>query len=714
MKRLLEKLQSRNGSVLFLVVVVMSLLIIAASATYYVVSNQSSSVTVRYNSEQSYQTARSMSGAVSQYINGYLNAIKASGEKSIGKYSNTVVGKMLKGETVTTKDLDLKAMGLSENDDATVNITIKPSGTKVEGDNTVNFYEIEVSSQYNGETTKVTQIIAIETGPAEYFTRFLTSTGNRSEDVIVSAEQILSGAYFENDFTRLSSAHMNDSVYVTGTFDDDGIIYHRSLYSSRTEIVVNENFYCKGAGGSVVDVDEVYVGGNLLCAKQILADNVYVLGDYTCNMSQGASSSTFYIDGDCYLNSGTTNDSVFQTFYINGDLYLNNISESHGKFYVKGNVIIPGKTGHGTTKGIECGGKFLYADGTEVNPGDGGSFAGEPAPTKWYSNFKFTHADKFISLFNKEKVADVVNHISNNTSKNKYAEWDAEGYFTKTFPGAPTIDPGDAAYKLSEYGNDFLIEIDKSCRLIPAKGWGNWGSHYIEIDATEKDIYIYLDSNGLKVDERKCFKFSETEETAPVNVVVKGTHSVIFILPADTDFRLDSRQFIGHRGLAEYMTGKTGDDLRTVNVRDSFIPGNTDKIRSLLIKGENDAEILDRSKLSDNQTHNNIFLVTKGTSNRISVGRESTLCGYIYAPSTVMNCDYAGQTIGFVGGLIMGSYTYKNMNATLAFTTPYDYDSNYGGKKTDIVKQLMSISVSGSPDPGSAKEFKDSYVVGYK
>lgn len=712
MSRLLRK----KGSVLFLVLAVMSLLIIAASATYYIVNNQSRTINVRYSSEQSYQTAKSMSGAVSRYISGYLNAIKASGEKEVAKYNNTVVGKMLQGQTVTSKDLDLKALGLTEFDATKVNVTIKPSGKKTVDENTINYFDIDVYSEFNGETTKITQVIAIETGPAEYFTRFLTSTGKRSEDVIVSAFQILSGAYFENDFTRLSNAHMNDSVYVSGTFDDNGVIYHRSLNGSQTDIIVNENFYCKGAEGSVVDVNDIYVGGNFQCTKQILADNVYVLGDYICNMAQGASNSVFYIDGDCKLDAATTNGTDYQKFYINGDLYINSESQSQGEFHVKGNVIIPSSSSTLSTKGIECGGQFLYANGTEVSPGDGASWSGEAAPTNWYNNWHFTHNESYTSAFDEEKVANAANHIANNTAKNKYGAWDAEKYFNETFPDAATIKPSAEAYHGGQYTDDYSVTITESCKLQPAD-W-SYGKHYITIDASDDDIYIYLDSNGLTRNGRDCFAFNTGDGDAPANIIVKGTHSVIFVLPENTDFRIGSSVFVGHIGLAEYMTGALNEEeLKDgANIRNSFKPTdeNIVKMQDLLISGENDSVILDRTKLSDGETHNNIFLVTKGTSNYIDIGGEATFCGYMYAPSSVMRCDESGQTIGFLGGLIMGSYTYKNMNATLGFTTPYDYDEIYGGKKkTDIVKQLMSIAATGSADIAGI-EFKDSYIVGYK
>lgn len=708
MKRILNRLLNKRGSVLFLVVVVMSLLIIAASATYYIVSNQRSSVEVRYSSEQSYQTALSMSNTVSRYINGYLNAIKRSGEKEVSKYTNTIVGKMLQGETITTKDLDLKSMGMSESEFAKVNVTIKPSGTKTVKGNTVNYFDLEVFSEHNGETTKVTQVIAIETGPADYFTRFLTSTGRRSEDVIVDANKILSGAYFENDFTRFSSAHLNDSIYVSGTFDDEGLIYNKSPYASSTEVIVTDNFYCKGASGSSIDVNKIYVGGNFYCSKLVSADEVYVLGDLEINISQ-SNSTVFYVNGDCRMNSGAPD----QKYYINGDLYINNVSEQQGEFHVKGDVIIPSSSMTVTTKGIECGGVFRYADGSEVKPSD----SGYPG---WYEGWKFNHKDSYSSPLDDDKVSNAVNYITSKASKNKYQTWDAEGYFNKKFPSAETITPDDPKYAIDGAWDGYRVKIDKSCKLRPATTW-SWGKHYIEIDATSSDIYIYLDSNGLKYNGKDCFMFGKDSNN--INVIIKGSHSVIFVLPQNVNFKMNQFTFVGHLGLALKMTGYDSLDKLIQNenaVSTKFRPSNVSVIQNLLTSGENDSMIFDRNQLSDKSTHNNIFLITKGTDNSFDFNAESSFCGYIYAPDSTMQCDSASQTIAFIGGIIMGSYTYKNMDATLAFTTPYDYDGNYKDgdgnpvKKTDIVKELMNISAGGAPGGGSAKVFQDSYIVGYR
>ena len=183
----MKKLLNKKGSVLFLVVVVMSILIIAASATFYVVNNQRSSVTVRYSSEQSYQTALSVSDTVSKYIDGYLEAIAASGnEFRLSDYPDTLIGKMMNLTIGSSSDIT-SSIDLSDDNmgKATVTITKKkqiPDPSNPE--NTAHVFEISTKSEYNGETIEITEVKQIVSGPTNYFTRFLTSTGHRPEDVV--------------------------------------------------------------------------------------------------------------------------------------------------------------------------------------------------------------------------------------------------------------------------------------------------------------------------------------------------------------------------------------------------------------------------------------------------------------------------------------------------------------------------------------------------
>ena len=222
MKRLLNK----KGSVLFLVVVVMSILIIAASATFYIVNNQRSSANVRYSSEQSYQTAVSVSDTVSKYIDGYLEAISKSG-KDLSAYSDTLIGKMMKltvgGSSDITSNIDFTDYNMGE---AKVTITkTKQIQSPANPENTSHIFEVTTKSDYNGETIAVTEVKEIVTGPSDYFTRFLTSTGNRPEDVVFQCGELYSDAYFENDYTDFGGGATNirNSIYATGTFIDNGI-----------------------------------------------------------------------------------------------------------------------------------------------------------------------------------------------------------------------------------------------------------------------------------------------------------------------------------------------------------------------------------------------------------------------------------------------------------------------------------------------------------
>lgn len=81
--KLRKRLYRNNGSVLFVVLVIMSILIIGATATYYVVNNQHASIEVYYNSEQSYQAARSLSQTVSDFLDKQFEDIQGRDRKSV-------------------------------------------------------------------------------------------------------------------------------------------------------------------------------------------------------------------------------------------------------------------------------------------------------------------------------------------------------------------------------------------------------------------------------------------------------------------------------------------------------------------------------------------------------------------------------------------------------------------------------------------------------
>lgn len=740
MKRLLNK----KGSVLFLVVVVMSILIVAASATFYIVNNQQSSVNVRYSSEQSYQTAVSVSQTVSDYIDGYIDAIGKSG-KALDEFENTLIGKMMKMKTNAssnvTSEFDLSSIGMGKAD---VVITKKPTKQDpTNPDNVLHFFEITTTSEYNGETVSLTQVKEIVTGPSEYFTRFLTSTGKRPDDVLFSSHSILSEAYFENDFTRLGGGiaftHINHSVYSSGTIYDNGIKYEEG---KSKEIVIAQNYYVTSTGGGSLYADSIYVGGDLINGengdynktKAIYSDNVYVLGNLVIG-SNGVDATgvgtTYYVNGDCHIWCGTVNSKI----YVNGDIYLHSDSQSQGELHTAKNVIfVPNTLGHFTATQIEYGKDIKFANGTIVSPSDDDT----------YTKKHFVHTASMTNPFNDSLVANTKNHINSSTKKNRYEAWDAEDlYFnSKIVPtGIPTIrlDDTDDTHvkKVNEYNDGYLVNISENCVISPAETW-EFGNHTIIIDTSVNDIYIYLKPKPGS----NTFSFGVKNNCNNVNIYITGQHSVIFILPEDVNFIMDNHSFIGH---VDVLSALSKDNYSSADLlSEDFIKNKQNfnafaQLQYLKDDGSNlESRVFTNSAGTllnvntedirndsnnnctsdfDGTAHNNIFLVTKGSKNTLDFSTQSTFLGYIYAPDAVMKANSAADGLAFIGGLILGSYTYQT-NAALCFTTPYDYYGCYPiSKKEDIVKYLLKFAngsgVADSSDVNTTKIERWSNI-GYK
>lgn len=714
----MKKLLNKRGSVLFLVVVVMALLLVAASATYYVVRNQHISANTHYASEQSYQTAYSVSKAVSDFIDNRIGDI-AGGGSALNAKENKLISEMLSLTTGSfLSDIDLKELGMGE-----AKVTIKKAGaTAVPGsDNTAVTFEIETTAEVNGESTRLVMLKEITTGPTEYFNRFLTSTGGRQEDVLIGSHTILSDAFFENDYTVLGVAttKLNDSVYVSGTLHDKGIAYNET--NPAAEIVVSENFYSDSVSHGGFYVDKIYVGGDFLCQKPLLdVDEVYVLGDYTDKSVGSTCATKFYIDGDCYIHTQAPN----AEYHINGDLYLYNNGSNNGTYYVDGDVYIYIGLGQwiGNPSGVI---KKLEYGGERIDTG--------------YEFFESTWKDNVYkkdspSSFTEDEVAAVNNYITTGTARQSYQEWHAEDYFnTLTDIDEITLDDdthpnvqhvGEPGGDGKIYTSDYLVTINKNSIIHPALSWGNNGTHYIVIDATSQDIYIKLvplSGNVFTFTEPATVESWGSYGGGYVNIVVKGPHSVIFILPDGVDFQMDSQSFIGHMDLAMAFTNTTTWDalwaygkLRT----GSNALGSQDNAAATMAGFLNPADedgvvTLKTSSINgaQNYAHNNIFLVTLSKTNTLKFNAQSTFCGYIYAPNGIMDAnDLNGQGLAFAGGLIIGSYNYQCAGAVLSFTTPYAYSypdgtcayPNLVGKETDIVKHLISFANAGAGYPGGA------------
>ena len=700
MKKSIKRLKQNKGSVLFLVLAVMTILIIAASAVYYMVMSNRGSVQTRYDDEQAYQTALSVSNGVSEYIDAYLSGISSSSGKlnDSNDLVSAIVGLPLNGSISTTKSdasgtalASLGDYGMGEYD-----VTITKTDLTTSGEDTVHTYKIETTAVVDGQKVTLVQIKTITTGPAEYFTRFFTSTGKSPEDVIIDTQDIMTDVYLENDYSMIGGGgkQLKANLYATGTFVDNGVQF---TGPAGTEIVIGEHFYANTSGGNAIlsNGGTLMVGGNMIVHKEIGADNAYIIGDLYINHAISYYDPNIYVNGDCYINADGTKNC---TFYINGDLYLN--KKTQGTFYVGGNVYISSSVRTDSSPAVAihyAGGVYDYDTKSAVSDFDTTLLTNDAPATPW--------AD--------DNVMYIASDIATKTAKQNYADWQAEKYFNDNFGSAPEYTP-------STIDGNWSYTISESCILRPASSWSGQWWHSIIIDASigadgnTEPLYIYLKPE----DGATSFSFGGYATT----VLIKGERPVIFILPSGVDFKADRQLFVGHYEWARMIQGYADEASFDAalqsqsNTGATNITTNTNAFTTTMtsmLYSDSDYSLINVA--GTNKLHNNIYLVTSGRDNVIDFN-EMQCCfwGFLYAPYIKFDMVQSNNCLAFVGGMIVGTYSYENSDASLAFTSPYDYYDLYSlGDKGNITKYLMGETGSVGSD-GSTIALKSWGTIGYR
>lgn len=741
----MKKLLNKRGSVLFLVVVVMAILLVAASATYYVVRNQRMSVNTHYSSEQSYQTAYS----VSETFEAYMAQAYADVAGNPGLYKTSIFKKLMDmgvGDTnALTAGNDFKEYGLGEYD---IRIVKDPSSTSEEA-----LFTITTKAEVNDETSVLTQVwkISLEPADTKYFTRFLTTTGlGVFEDTYVQCQRIYGEAYFENEFTVLNNpARVNRSVYSSATLIDSGLEFEDS---ADKEMVVAGNYYLDGVAGNHVELKQIFIGGDMndKSTKKITASNgIYVEGDFKYTSNGNSIESTVFVKNNCYINGyvGTAS-----TFYVNKDLHFGKETGDtgwgngdSGTFYVQGDVYFDTPSENGNNH------MTIYYSG-EVY----GSYPDTITLIKDSSVLSKTQTAMTATsggLVNNWNEVSL--YVSNQTQVGTYQSWDAQDLFKPggDFASAPTIDfkasadsidmgsddktasVGSSGDSYVEYvtggsGNGYRAVIKESCKIVPA-ATGGWGTYCYIFDATDDDIYVYLDSNGNKgADGKDEFQFF-TNWASANSVYTTGTHSVIFVLPDGTNFKGSTQTYIGHYDLAHKIYGLE-KSFNGLGVDWQSAMTGVDQYNSKLGEGVfkyaydeegTEYKYLDSAKFNGAKVHNNVFLVSRDKDANLDFNTSCMLAGYIYAPNLRMDIGTgAGGMTQFFGGLIVGSYKYANTSALLAFCSPYDpYNKDASGDiiGPNVVSNLINKAKGGSlGDPPASPSKGDTVVVveflGYK
>lgn len=714
--KLRKRLFRNNGSVLFIVLVVMSMLIIAATVTYYIVNNQNASVEVHYASEQSYQTARSLLSTADKFLSKQFDAMAGSGD-SLQPYKDTLAGRMISmavNTTIETTPIDLKDMGLGD-----AKMTIKRvNGMPSADPDTLNqYYEVTVNAEVNGESASVTQVRLLQVGTSTYFTRFLTCTGKRGEDVRIGAGQIFGQSYFENEYTEWLTSNpskLNDSLYSYGSVMDYGIQYMRPTDSTQyMEAVIKENYILGSSAGTKVDVPFLFVGNDLYNGssmadangKEITSDAVYVLGDYYKYGNQN-DSSQFFIGGDCHLENGNSSS----TFYVNGDAYLftepsGGGLSNQGTLYVNGNVYVGdrAKWSTGQFANIYYSGQLLDQNGNPIGPlakcVQDSTVSATIAAALPASNTA-ANIQSFTGGIN-----SMEDYIRNKTTKNTYKAWNAETYFNNNLLSD--------AEEVSLTSSGEIVTTTSNAVVL--NSMETQGTKLI-VDATSDDVYVYL--KGITdADGKKRFNVKTQSD-----IIVKGQHAVILILPEDTDFKMESQCVIGNSALlAGCSNTQDADDFET-SISTSLNALDIDKAKSVMhVEGDiNDVGgykiPADDSVTKINEStvpggSNSIFLVTTGNSNLVDLTDQCCLAGYLYAPNGRMLANGSSGKPQVIGGLIAGSYSYSNPSTGLVFAQPYDYAN---GSPNIVARLISEANDGGSGSDLDDVIFKGASVIGYK
>ncbi len=718
----LKRLTSRKGSVLFLVVALMSVLVILASAVYYSVTSARKQVEVKYDGEQSYQSALALNDLVTEFI----------GTRGTTDSFITALVDLDENATLTTKaadgsDFSELAAGLGD-----YKITIKK--IKGDGSDSIHVLEIVTEMNVNGETSTVTTVgeFQIKTRPYT-FDRFFTSTGYAPNDVIISGTTITSTVYLDNEYTQMGSTDgadsglsINSEVICAGTLRLNNCPINKTgINSDPFDFTIGNNLYLYFAAGEYhTNGGVLRVGGSLAQRSNCYAFKadtpVYILGDYygACAMTDAnidPADDAIYVNGDMVV-FGSMN--YAGTIYVNGNVF---VDSSHNQSRIAENMVIGGnvytydypdwkKNSYFSADKVTINGEFvdcssqialeLNADTTiedlqeEIarikaeNPDSTGSTTG-----------KYTYVWPSASL-KCESLQQVVTNINDKLGEPEYINWDLESKFkvgenlmaatVPHFYGGHTVE----TFKAGTDGTKFVIgdiQIDSDW-LNPAVVFDTSMG-----DGTYEDIYVYLQPNCKEIvteewgqvtttyttdcdpSEYNVFKWNEGM-AGPVHCMVKGKGSLILVVPDNLKYVNGNMGFVGHLGVYEELQGAVprdaNGDLQSGSLNPMTAFGNyVDTLEGLLDNEKRfTTAVLAKHQNNGNYIHNNVFLVTVEKNTQMSFDlMQNTYAGFVYAPYMTFTSSSAGGQAGMFGGLIVSDYTMDQTSNTYICTVPYDY-----------------------------------------
>lgn len=719
-----NKKRKNEGSIMFLVVIVMSALIVISSTAYYAAMSSRDRVVSQYQSEQSYQTALSANETITGYIDSYVAAVKKSGNPLADNALFSAILNLAVGETLTTTQ-NVSGMGTAE--------TVITMLSHIDDSYT---FDISTTATVDGAVSSVNcrkNLLLADTEVVNYLNRLFTSTGmTGGKDTILSGQDVDSPLYLENETTIVqgNANKLNKDVFSYGSIIDKGWQYNTS---NNINLYILKNFTVEeGGSGVCAGGGTINVGGDFNNGRHIGSPenkvNVNVLGNYYLNGFRTLYVDQFNVRGNATLQSNSSANYVKDaTISVKGDLISGNMEDD--VIYVGGDYTVYGYT---TGSTVYVAGdlhiKEHRVQGTFYVLGDvyldypvtfaGLTYAGELKSgtnnSSYIHDATLTFSDDIMVRFTDSYFAGIEAELSEKTGRQDYKPWKAEEYFNDILMASGNIikpviypywegnvttgfvDNAEGGYR-ELHGKNY-VTIDENCVLYPANQSFRGG---IIFDATQKDLYILL-----KPQTGNVFEWSPADNN---NIIIKGGHSVIFILPEGVSMKSHSNDFIGHLEWARVIMGTTDVNTIMYGEINGAITNNvgiiSNKIRSTLIKKEDpnltliDIETYKDTMFNGNydKVHNNIFIVSNSTTPiDIKFIQQSSFFGFIYAPYQSLTVGGGGR-IGVFGGLVVDNYQLKNISTPFIFTSPYDY---YSDVKENIVGTLIATASGGSYNPG--------------
>lgn len=350
-KKALLRLKSGKGSVLFFIVALMTVLVVIASAVYYAVTSSKQQITVKYESEQAYQSALAVNDIITEYIN----------TRTEDPFVDAILG-LNKDETLTTTGSD--GTGFSELAGGLGDYKITVKKIKGSGTDDLQTIQIETEVELDGEKSVVTTIGEFRLTSKPYsFDRFFTSTGYAPNDVIMSGMNVTSTMYLDNEYSQIGTTQGSNSfinikaeIICAGTLSLNNVPIN-STGDKSFDITVGNNLYMTygnaGGGGGQGQMNlnggRIRVGGNLIQGYSFRNTNdtdVYVVGDYIGGgFGSATEDSSIYVNGDAAFSSEEYYKGMV---YVNGDVFLDESTKGTYKFskglVVGGNIYIEKST----------------------------------------------------------------------------------------------------------------------------------------------------------------------------------------------------------------------------------------------------------------------------------------------------------------------------------------------------------------------------------